>query len=95
MRNRRHEVLASLPGWPDMVTGAALATINQPCLRPRTTRCPDWSVTGSPPRPDRPAHRRPGPIISAEHGEVLSDAAGEVQRLEVVEFACGSVPQLL
>ncbi|GGL15808.1 CoA-acylating methylmalonate-semialdehyde dehydrogenase [Mangrovihabitans endophyticus] len=29
-------------------------------------------------------------VISAEHGKVLSDAAGEVQRgLEVVEFACG------
>ena len=33
--------------------------------------------------------------ITAEHGKVLSDAAGEVQRgLEVVEFACG-IPQLL
>jgi len=33
--------------------------------------------------------------ITAEHGKVLSDAAGEVQRgLEVVEFATG-VPQLL
>jgi malonate-semialdehyde dehydrogenase (acetylating)/methylmalonate-semialdehyde dehydrogenase len=34
-------------------------------------------------------------FISDEHGKVLSDAAGEVQRgLEVVEFACG-IPQLL
>ena len=34
-------------------------------------------------------------IISDEHGKVLSDAAGEVQRgLEVVEFACG-IPTLL
>jgi malonate-semialdehyde dehydrogenase (acetylating)/methylmalonate-semialdehyde dehydrogenase len=34
-------------------------------------------------------------IVSDEHGKVLSDAAGEVQRgLEVVEFACG-IPQLL
>ncbi|HEX2807033.1 MAG TPA: CoA-acylating methylmalonate-semialdehyde dehydrogenase [Kineosporiaceae bacterium] len=33
--------------------------------------------------------------ITAEHGKVLSDAAGELQRgLEVVEFACG-IPQLL
>ena len=33
--------------------------------------------------------------ITAEHGKVLSDAAGEVQRgLEVVEFACG-IPHLL
>ncbi|MEA2492681.1 MAG: malonate-semialdehyde dehydrogenase (acetylating) / methylmalonate-semialdehyde dehydrogenase, partial [Thermoleophilaceae bacterium] len=29
-------------------------------------------------------------LITREHGKVLSDAAGEVQRgLEVVEFACG------
>ena len=34
-------------------------------------------------------------LVSAEHGKVLSDAAGEVQRgLEVIEFACG-LPQLL
>ncbi len=34
-------------------------------------------------------------IVSAEHGKVLSDAAGEVSRaLEVVEFACG-IPHLL
>jgi malonate-semialdehyde dehydrogenase (acetylating)/methylmalonate-semialdehyde dehydrogenase len=34
-------------------------------------------------------------LISAEHGKVLSDARGEVERgLEVVEFACG-IPHLL
>jgi len=34
-------------------------------------------------------------VISDEHGKVVSDAAGEVQRgLEVVEFACG-IPTLL
>ncbi|MHB8220294.1 MAG: CoA-acylating methylmalonate-semialdehyde dehydrogenase [Acidimicrobiales bacterium] len=34
-------------------------------------------------------------IVSDEHGKVVSDARGEVQRgLEVVEFACG-IPQLL
>ncbi len=34
-------------------------------------------------------------IVTAEHGKVLSDAAGEIQRaLESVEFACG-IPQLL
>ncbi|MEV0807853.1 CoA-acylating methylmalonate-semialdehyde dehydrogenase [Micromonospora sp. NPDC050200] len=34
-------------------------------------------------------------IITAEHGKVLSDAAGEIQRaLEAVEFACG-IPPLL
>ncbi len=33
--------------------------------------------------------------ITAEHGKVLSDAAGELQRgIEVLEFACG-IPQLL
>jgi malonate-semialdehyde dehydrogenase (acetylating)/methylmalonate-semialdehyde dehydrogenase len=33
--------------------------------------------------------------VTSEHGKVLSDAAGEVQRgLEVVEFACG-IPHLL
>jgi malonate-semialdehyde dehydrogenase (acetylating) / methylmalonate-semialdehyde dehydrogenase len=34
-------------------------------------------------------------FVSDEHGKVLSDAAGEVQRgLEVIEFACG-IPQML
>ena len=34
-------------------------------------------------------------LISAEHGKVVSDAAGEIARgLEVVEFACG-IPHLL
>jgi len=34
-------------------------------------------------------------LVSDEHGKVLSDARGEIQRgLEVVEFACG-IPQLL
>ena len=34
-------------------------------------------------------------ILTREHGKVLSDALGEVDRgLEVVEFACG-IPQLL
>jgi malonate-semialdehyde dehydrogenase (acetylating)/methylmalonate-semialdehyde dehydrogenase len=34
-------------------------------------------------------------LVTDEHGKVLSDARGEVQRgLEVVEFACG-IPQLL
>ncbi|OLF10485.1 methylmalonate-semialdehyde dehydrogenase (acylating) [Actinophytocola xinjiangensis] len=41
-------------------------------------------------------HRRElAELITAEHGKVLDDAAGEVQRgLEVVEFACG-IPHLL
>jgi malonate-semialdehyde dehydrogenase (acetylating)/methylmalonate-semialdehyde dehydrogenase len=34
-------------------------------------------------------------IVTSQHGKVLSDAAGEIQRaLESVEFACG-IPQLL
>ncbi len=34
-------------------------------------------------------------LLTSEHGKVLSDARGEVQRgLEVIEFACG-IPQLL
>jgi malonate-semialdehyde dehydrogenase (acetylating) / methylmalonate-semialdehyde dehydrogenase len=34
-------------------------------------------------------------LITDEHGKVLSDAAGEVQRgIEVVEFACGAGPML-
>jgi len=34
-------------------------------------------------------------VVTAEHGKVLTDAAGEVSRaLEVIEFACG-VPHLL
>lgn len=43
---------------------------------------------------ERNADRLAG-LITAEHGKVLSDAAGEVTRgLEVVEFACG-IPHLL
>jgi malonate-semialdehyde dehydrogenase (acetylating)/methylmalonate-semialdehyde dehydrogenase len=42
------------------------------------------------------AHRRElAAVVTDEHGKVLSDALGEVQRgLEVVEFACG-IPHLL
>ncbi len=42
------------------------------------------------------AHRRElAELVTDEHGKVLSDALGEVQRgLEVVEFACG-IPYLL
>ena len=39
--------------------------------------------------------KRLAAAITAEHGKVLSDAEGEIQRgLEVVEFACG-IPHLL
>ena len=39
--------------------------------------------------------KRVAAVITAEHGKLLSDAEGEVQRgIEVVEFACG-IPQLL
>jgi len=41
------------------------------------------------------ASKRLAAAITAEHGKVLSDAEGEIQRgLEVVEFACG-IPHLL
>src|SRR5512139_259270 len=40
-------------------------------------------------------HEELARIITREHGKVLSDARGEVQRgLEIVEFACGA-PQLM
>ena len=43
----------------------------------------------------RDRHEEIGKILTAEHGKVLSDAKGEVQRgLEVIEFACG-IPTLL
>ncbi len=43
----------------------------------------------------RSRHAELAALISAEHGKVASDAAGEVARgLEVVEFACG-IPHLL
>jgi malonate-semialdehyde dehydrogenase (acetylating)/methylmalonate-semialdehyde dehydrogenase len=43
----------------------------------------------------RSRHGELAALISAEHGKVASDAAGEVARgLEVVEFACG-IPHLL
>jgi malonate-semialdehyde dehydrogenase (acetylating) / methylmalonate-semialdehyde dehydrogenase len=43
----------------------------------------------------RSHHGEIAALISAEHGKVASDAAGEVARgLEVVEFACG-IPHLL
>jgi malonate-semialdehyde dehydrogenase (acetylating)/methylmalonate-semialdehyde dehydrogenase len=39
--------------------------------------------------------KRLAAIITAEHGKILSDAEGEVQRgIEVIEFACG-IPHLL
>jgi malonate-semialdehyde dehydrogenase (acetylating)/methylmalonate-semialdehyde dehydrogenase len=43
----------------------------------------------------RDRHEELGKILTAEHGKVLSDAKGEIQRgLEVIEFACG-IPTLL
>jgi len=66
--------------------------------------CPAWSETSALNRArvmfrfkellDR-HHDDLARLITSEHGKVLSDARGEVQRgLEVVEFACGA-PQLL
>ena len=49
--------------------------------------------------PDLPAPRRAprdlARLLTAEHGKVLSDALGEVQRgIEVIEYVCG-IPELL
>ena len=47
------------------------------------------------PQPGRRTPENLAQLITAEHGKVASDAAGEVARgLEVVEFACG-IPHLL
>jgi malonate-semialdehyde dehydrogenase (acetylating) / methylmalonate-semialdehyde dehydrogenase len=43
----------------------------------------------------RDRHEEVAKILTAEHGKVLSDAKGEVQRgLEVIEYCCG-IPELL
>jgi malonate-semialdehyde dehydrogenase (acetylating) / methylmalonate-semialdehyde dehydrogenase len=43
----------------------------------------------------RDRHEELAKILTAEHGKVLSDAKGEVQRgLEVIEYCCG-IPELL
>jgi malonate-semialdehyde dehydrogenase (acetylating)/methylmalonate-semialdehyde dehydrogenase len=43
----------------------------------------------------RKEHGRPGPPALLEHGKVIADAKGDIQRgLEVIEFACG-IPHVL
>ncbi len=72
--------------------------------RPRPRRFPAWAAA-PPLRRARILNRfrellerdqtRLAAVITAEHGKVASDAAGEMQRgIEVVEFATG-IPQLL
>jgi malonate-semialdehyde dehydrogenase (acetylating)/methylmalonate-semialdehyde dehydrogenase len=56
--------------------------------------CPHQDHVRLPRAGERPRQRL-AEVITDEHGKVLSDALGEVQRgLEVVEFACG-IPSLL
>ena len=61
-----------------------------------TARCrsvPSFSSPSASSRPHAPAEL--AEIVTSEHGKVLDDALGEVNRgLEIIEFACG-IPQLL
>ncbi|OJF14638.1 CoA-acylating methylmalonate-semialdehyde dehydrogenase [Couchioplanes caeruleus] len=89
---RQHEVVLAEPADVDAAVAAAKAAFaswSQASLSARTKIMFNFRELLN-------AHIVPlAEIISDEHGKVLSDAAGEVQRgLEVVEFACG-IPQLL
>jgi malonate-semialdehyde dehydrogenase (acetylating) / methylmalonate-semialdehyde dehydrogenase len=89
------------------ITGAARfadAAVVDAAVQAALAALPAWSET-SPPNRSRVMfrfkellernHEALASIITHEHGKVLSDAKGEVQRgIEVVEFACGA-PQLL
>jgi acyl-CoA reductase-like NAD-dependent aldehyde dehydrogenase len=45
--------------------------------------------------PDRARHEPLAEILSSEHGKVIADSKGDIQRgLEVIEFACG-IPHIL
>ncbi|BAL90080.1 putative myo-inositol catabolism protein IolA [Actinoplanes missouriensis 431] len=88
----RHEVLLAERSDVDTavrVAAAAFRDWSQSSLSARTTILFRFRELIN-------AHRTElAEIVSDEHGKVLSDAAGEVQRgLEVIEFACG-IPQLL
>ncbi len=89
---RQAEVLLAEPGDVDSAVAAAkdaFADWSQTSLSRRTKIMFSFRELVSA-RLDEIAR-----IISAEHGKVVSDAKGEVQRgLEVIEFACG-IPQLL
>jgi malonate-semialdehyde dehydrogenase (acetylating)/methylmalonate-semialdehyde dehydrogenase len=89
---QQHDLLLAEPGDVDLAVQAAAAAFEA------------WGDTSISARTKvlfafrEIVNRRAGEIAQAitdEHGKVLSDAAGEVQRgLEVVEFACG-IPTLL
>ncbi len=88
----QHELLLAEPADVDQAVRAAVrafATWSQSSTSTRTTVLFRFRELVS-------AHAgRLAEVISDEHGKVVSDARGEVQRgLEVVEFACG-IPTLL
>jgi len=83
------------------VTLGTQTTLTLP-LRPRTAQ-PDWAAINPQRRArvmfrfklveanmDALAH-----LLSSEHGKVIADSKGDIQRgLEVIEFACG-IPHVL
>ncbi|MEU7901387.1 CoA-acylating methylmalonate-semialdehyde dehydrogenase [Actinoplanes sp. NPDC049118] len=89
---RQHEVVLAEPADVDAAVAAAKAaftTWSQASLSARTKIMFNFRELVN------ANVGRLAELVSDEHGKVLSDAAGEVQRgLEVVEFACG-IPQLL
>jgi malonate-semialdehyde dehydrogenase (acetylating)/methylmalonate-semialdehyde dehydrogenase len=90
--HQQHEVVLAEPGDVDAAVAAATAafeTWSQASLSKRTKILFNFRELVN------NRTKQLAEIVSDEHGKVLSDAAGEVQRgLEVVEFACG-IPQLL
>ena len=77
----------STPPWPRPRARSATGGASR---WPSAPRCCSSSATWS-----RRTRKNLAQLITAEHGKVASDAAGEVARgLEVVEFACG-IPHLL
>ena len=73
--------------------GAAASRPSRPGATPRSRSAPSSSSPSASSRPNAPASWPE--IVTSEHGKVLDDALGEVNRgLEVIEFACG-IPQLL
>src|SRR3954451_20390014 len=89
---QQHEVVLASAGDVDAAVGAARAAFeqwSQASLSRRTKIVFNFRELVN------ARVKQLAEIVSDEHGKVLSDAAGEVQRgLEVVEFACG-IPQLL
>ncbi len=87
------EVDFATPAEVDHAVAAASRRVRRPGAAsrwPSAPRCCSPSASWSETTPAKLAQ-----LITAEHGKVASDAAGEVARgLEVVEFACG-IPHLL